>query len=117
MKRADDTGTNIGLSITYECVVTISRIYPNQYLLEQAANSISRFLTCENNSLKYLGINGLINIINVNSKYCMEHQMVVVECLENPDETLKRKTFELLIKMTNQSNLEVIVDKLINFLK
>lgn len=78
---------------------------------------MGRFLTCENNNLKYLGINALISIINVNSKYAMEHQMTVVECLENQDETLKRKTFQLLYKMTNNSNVEIIVDKLINFLK
>jgi len=43
--------------------------------------------------------------------------MTVVECLENQDETLKRKTLELLYKMTNANNVEVIAEKLINFLK
>jgi AP-4 complex subunit epsilon-1 len=85
--------------------------------LELAASSVGRFLTCENNNLKYLGINALISIINVNAKYCVEHQMTVVECLENQDETLKRKTFQLLFKMTNSTNVEIIVEKLINFLK
>ena len=33
--------------------------------------------------------------------------MVVVDCLENNDETLKRETLELLFKMTNANNLEV----------
>lgn len=62
-------------------------------MLELAASSVGRFLTCENNNLKYLGINALISIINVNAKYAVDHQMTVVECLENTDETLKRKTF------------------------
>jgi AP-4 complex subunit epsilon-1 len=29
-----------------------------------------------------------------------EHQLAVVDCLEDPDDTLKLKTLELLYKMT-----------------
>jgi len=52
-------------------------------MLELAASSVGRFLTCENNILKYLGINALISVIKVNAKYAVDHQMTVVECLEN----------------------------------
>ena len=41
------------------------------------------------------------------SNYCVlylpfkqEHQLAVVDCLEDPDDTLKLKTLELLYKMT-----------------
>ena len=54
-----------------------------------------------------MGINALILIMQVNPKYAIEHQMVVVDCLESNDETLKRETLELLFKMTNANNLEV----------
>jgi AP-4 complex subunit epsilon-1 len=121
MKRADDTGINIGYAITYQCVKTISSIYPNQNLLETAASSVSRFLTSEhhnsNNNLKYLGINALISIVQINPKYALDHQLVVVDCLESRDETLKRETLDLLYKMTNQNNVGVIVEKLIHYLK
>lgn len=35
--------------------------------------------------------------------------MIVVDCLESTDETLKRETLDLLVKMTNGSNITVIV--------
>mmetsp|Transcript_10286 Transcript_10286/g.8840 ORF Transcript_10286/g.8840 Transcript_10286/m.8840 type:complete len:121 (-) Transcript_10286:1768-2130(-) len=120
MKRADDTGINIGYAITFQCVKTIATIYPNQTLLEAATTSLSRFLSTEyqtNNNLKFLGISALIQIVNINPKYAVDHQMVIVDCLESKDETLKRETLDLLFKMTNSNNIEAIVSKLLVHLK
>ena len=47
----------------------------------------------------------------------MEHQLVIVDCLESTDETLKRETLELLFRITNGGNVDAIVDKLIVHLK
>ena len=43
--------------------------------------------------------------------------MVVVECLEDPDETLKRKTLDLLFAMTNASNIIFVADTLLGHLR
>jgi len=117
LKRADDTGLNIGYAVTYQCVKAICTIYPNQALLEAAVTSLSKFLSSENANLKYLGICALIPIVHLNPKYALNYQMVVVECLESHDETLKRMTLELLYRMTNASNCEVIVEKLMHYLQ
>lgn len=116
MRRAD-SGTNIGSAIVYECVKCITRIYPDHSLLELAASSISRFISSDNHNLKYLGVTGLAQIVQVNASYASEHQMVVVDCLEDSDETLKRKTLDLLYRMTNPQNVEVVADKLTSNLR
>lgn len=43
--------------------------------------------------------------------------MTIVDCMESSDDTLKKETLELLFKMTNENNYEVIISKLIHFLK
>ena len=117
LRRADDTGINIGYAIVYQCLKTICTIYPNSHLIELASTTISRFLSSESPNLRCTGINGLTLIIQINPNYVMSHQKVIVDCLEENDETLKKNTFELLYKMTNLRNVEVIVDKMMNYLK
>lgn len=117
LRRSDDTGINVGYAIVYQCLRTICLIYPNQSLLEQAALTISRFLSSDSPNLRCTGINGLSLIIQINPEYVTQHQQIIVDCLEENDETLKKNTFELLYKMTNTDNVEIIVEKMIEYLK
>ncbi len=92
-------------------------IYPLQSLIDAASNTISRFLSSESHNLKYIGINGLASIVKIDPKYTLNYQMLVVECLEDSDDTLKIKTLDLLYRMTNKQNVEAIVEKLLSALK
>jgi AP-4 complex subunit epsilon-1 len=42
---------------------------------------------------------------------------MVVDCLEDADDTLKIKTFDLLYKMTNKHNVEAVTEKMLAYLK
>lgn len=114
-RKCDPTG-NIGNAIGYECICTVASIYPNSKLLEAAAEITSRFLKSDNHNLKYMGIDALGRIIKINPDFAEEHQLAVIDCLEDPDDTLKRKTLDLLYKMTKSSNVEVIVDRMISYM-
>jgi len=56
-------------------------------------------------------------IVKDHPQYAAAHQLAVVECLSDPDETLQRKTLELLFSMCNPVNVEFIATKLLAFLK
>ncbi|KAK9153064.1 hypothetical protein Sjap_000544 [Stephania japonica] len=114
--RKCDSSSNIGNSILYECICCVSSIFPNSKLLEAAAEVTSRFLKGESHNLKYMGIDALGRLIKINPDIAEEHQLAVIDCLEDPDDTLKRKTLELLYKMTKSSNVEVIVDRMIGYM-
>jgi AP-4 complex subunit epsilon-1 len=114
--RKCDSSSNIGNAVLYECICCVSSIYPNPKLLEAAAQVISRFLKSDSHNLKYMGIDALGRLIKISPEIAEQHQLAVIDCLEDPDDTLKRKTFELLYKMTKSPNVEVIVDRMIDYM-
>ena len=67
-----------------------------------ASATIARFLQSETHNLKYIGITGLASIVKIDAKHTLEYQGLVVDCLEDTDDTLKIKTLDLLYKMTNK---------------
>ncbi|KAI3692141.1 hypothetical protein L6452_31950 [Arctium lappa] len=114
--RKSDTASNIGNAILYECICCISSIQSSPKLLETAADAIAKFLKSDSHNLKYMGIDALGRLIRISPEIAEQHQLAVIDCLEDPDDTLKRKTFELLYKMTKSSNVEVIVDRMIDYM-
>ena len=50
-------------------------------------------------------------------RYAAKHQLVVMDCLEDQDETLRRKTLELLYRMSNPVNVDTISTKMIEYFK
>lgn len=116
LKRAD-SGITIGNAILYECICTVTSIYPNTKLLVTCAEITSRLLKSESHNLKYVGIDALGRVVKINPDFANEHQLAVIDCLEDPDDTLKRKTLDLLYKMTKPANVEVIVERMIQYMR
>ncbi|KAG4938523.1 hypothetical protein AAZX31_16G071000 [Glycine max] len=114
--RKGDSSSNIGNAILYGCICCVSSIYPNAKLLEAAADVNAKFLKSDSHNLKYMGIDALGRLIKISPHVAEQHQLAVIDCLEDPDDSLKRKTFELLYKMTKSSNVEVIVDRMIDYM-
>jgi AP-4 complex subunit epsilon-1 len=79
------------VAVTYQCVRTIASIYPNESLLLEAASVLSKFLEPKStNNMKFLGIQALSMLYRTSPKLLDEHQLIIVDCLESKDETLKK---------------------------
>ncbi len=72
-----------------------------------AAEIIATFLRSPSHNLRYTGIDVLARMVRLNPRYAAEHQLAVIDCLEDPDATLKKKTLTLLFKMAKPNNVEV----------
>ncbi|TRY52136.1 Adaptin N terminal domain containing protein [Cryptosporidium tyzzeri] len=115
--RNTSNTANISYAVLESCIDTIASINPNNELLDKADEIISRFLNSDLNYLKYIGIKSLSKIALIDPSYAIPHQIVVVDCLEDKDETIRRCTLELLCNMSNPQNIQVVISKLINNLK
>ncbi|EGG14984.1 adaptin N-terminal domain-containing protein [Cavenderia fasciculata] len=116
MNQARRMKNNAGFSVLYEGIKTITTIVPHQEILTAAAEAIPTLLKGRHNNLRYLGIKALTSIVKVSPKSVTAHQLDVIECLESNDETLKRKSLDLLYRMTNSKNIVPICAKLIDHL-
>jgi len=116
LQRADN-GEQIGNAVLYECIRTVTTIVPSEGLLEASAAAVARFLGSGSNNLRYLGVDALASIISIDPRYARDHQLSVLDCLESADDTLKRKTLELLYRMTHPGNVEVIVGRMVDYVK
>jgi AP-4 complex subunit epsilon-1 len=124
LRRSDDTMTDIGYAVTFQAIKVITKIYANQSLLEKANKTISKFFLPQPPNSKinkinlfYLGIDSIRSLVNINPRYATKHQVHIVDCLQHPDESIRRPTLDLLYKTTNTSNLDVVMDKLLTYLK
>ncbi|EGC35468.1 hypothetical protein DICPUDRAFT_55169 [Dictyostelium purpureum] len=113
MQQAQKFKNNVGFAILYQTIKTLTSIHPNIQLIEQCSKNLSILLKSRHNNLKYFGIKALTSIVKVSPKLVLPYQVEVIESLESSDETLKRKSFDLLYRMTNQSNIVPVCSKLI----
>lgn len=116
MARAD-AGNAIGHAISYECIRCVVHIYPNAELLDSASKATAFFINNPLANLKYLGLNALGEMVKENPAVAATHQTAVMNCLQSDDEALRRKAIDLLFAISNENNVQVVIEKMLDFLK
>ena len=115
--RRIDCSSNAGFALVYSGVQAAAAVYPQQRLLVAAAAATSKFLLCSNNNLRYIGVSGLAALARVSVAAAAKHQLAVIDCLSDADETLKHKTLALLAEVSNPKNIQFVVSNLLQHLR
>ena len=108
------------MSLLYECIntviavlISISSGMPNHTAAVQLCVQKLRILIEDSDqNLKYLGLLAMSQILKTNPKSVQGHKDLVLQCLDDSDESIRLRALDLLYGMVNKKNLMEIVKKL-----
>ena len=113
-----ETSKNAGNAILYECVQTIMSVESEDTLQTLAINILGRFLLNRDNNIRYVALNTLAQVVAVHheSAALQKHQNTIVDCLKDPDISIRQRALELIYHLVNASNVESLTAELLNYL-
>ncbi|KAK5584544.1 hypothetical protein RB653_006157 [Dictyostelium firmibasis] len=111
-----DSTKNVGNAILYECVQTIMSIESENGLKVMAINILGRFLLNRDNNIRYVALNTLSRVVNTDIQAVQRHRNTIVECLKDPDVSIRCRALDLIYSLVTESNIRVLVRELLNFL-
>ncbi|KTW31507.1 hypothetical protein T552_00149 [Pneumocystis carinii B80] len=108
---------NVGNSILYETVLTILDIETNKGLRVLGVNILGKFLSDNDNNIKYIALNTLNKVISIEPNAVQRHRSTVLKCLRDPDISIRRRALDLSFALINESNIRILVRELLAFLE
>jgi AP-1 complex subunit gamma-1 len=140
-----ETSKNAGNAILYECVQTIMAVESDDGLRVLAVNILGRFLLNRDNNIRYVALNTLARCIadgrsaadgddaaassipeggegaggngaNTAASALQRHRTTVVDCLRDPDISIRQRALELIYHLVNRDNVEALTAELLNYL-
>ena len=112
-----DSSKNVGNSILYESVLTILDIEADSGLRVLGVNILGKFLTNKDNNIRYVALNTLIKVVAVEPNAVQRHRNTILECLRDPDISIRRRALDLSFTLINEDNVRVLIRELLAFLE
>lgn len=112
-----DSTKNVGNSILYEAVRTILEIEADSGLRVLGVNILGKFLTNRDNNIRYVALNTLTQVVAIEPNAVQRHRNTILECLRDPDISIRRRALDLSFTLINESNVRVLIRELLAFLE
>lgn len=112
-----ESAKNVGNSILYESVLTILDIEADSGLRVLGVNILGKFLTNKDNNIRYVALNTLIKVVAVEPNAVQRHRNTILECLRDPDISIRRRALDLSFTLINEGNVRVLIRELLAFLE
>jgi AP-1 complex subunit gamma-1 len=68
------------------------------------------------NNIRYVALNTLSKVVNTDIQAVQRHRNTIVDCLKDPDVSIRRRALDLIYSLVNESNIRILVRELLNFL-
>jgi AP-1 complex subunit gamma-1 len=112
-----DSSKNVGNSILYEAVLTILDIEADSGLKVLGVNILGKFLSNKDNNIRYVALNTLIKVVAVEPTAVQRHRNTILECLRDPDISIRRRALDLSFTLIREDNVRVLIRELLAFLE
>jgi len=112
-----DASKNVGNAILYETVLTILSIEADSGLRVLGVNILGKFLANKDNNIRYVALNTLVRVVAVEPNAVQRHRNTILDCLRDPDISIRRRALDLAFTLVNEANVRVLVRELLAFLE